>query len=151
MSHCLIVELSDNPVAYHDRVYTDHFDDDMDIQHVADYICEVDNIDEALKTFLRELGDSVEYNAEENSITFKDSTKFFQESYLRFLHLIDTMSIDKFCNPHWSYQITNSVSPLFGTYIYHTGECSYSINDFIRLYGATDKKFYIGGILDYHC
>ena len=154
MSHCLIVELSEEPIAVEDRVTADWFDDCEDIRSVADYVQNIEDTgntyEEAVDMFIKELGAAVTYNEEDNSITFINPEKFFEEDFKIVKELVEKATLKDFMSNSWSYKIRERIQPLFGTYIYHTNECSYSLHEFLRYY-KNGEKLYLGGICDYHC
>lgn len=155
MSHCLIIELSEKPIDIDDRVTAYEFEDDDDIQYAADYIQDLDDAgrtyEESVEDFLGELGGIVTYNKEDNSITFTDVEKYFEKDFKAIKDMVANATIENFVKGSLAYNLRNRISDRFGTYIYHTGECSYPIADFIRDYAKDGSKFYIGGICDYHC
>ncbi|MBQ2619752.1 MAG: hypothetical protein IJF84_00265 [Thermoguttaceae bacterium] len=155
MSHCLIVELSEEPIDIDERVTAYEFEDDDDIQYAADYVQDLDEYgrtyEEAVEDFLGELGDVVTYDKGDNSITFNDIEKYFEEDFNKVKDMVANVTMEKFINGSWVYDLKNHICDRFGTYIYHTGECSYPLAEFIRDYARNGSKFYIGGICDYHC
>lgn len=155
MSHFLIVELSEEPIATEDRVTAGYFYDDADIQYVADYVQDLNetslSYDEAVELFNNELGAAAVYNKEDNSITFTGIEKYFEEDFKAVKEMAATATINDFMNRSWAYKLGDYIHPIFGTYIHHTGDCSYPLPDFLRDYVKDGEKFYIGGICDYHC
>lgn len=154
MSHFLIVELSEEPIAIEDRVTAGYFYDDADIQYVADYVQDLNetilSYDEAVELFNNELGVAAVYNKEDNSITITHIEKFFEEDFKVVKELVENATLDDFMNNYWSYRVKDRINPTFGTYVYHTNECVYSLHDFLRGY-KNGEKLYLGGICDYHC
>lgn len=154
MSHFLIVELSEEPIAIEDRATAGYFYDDSELQHVADYVQDLNetslSYDEAVELFNNELGAAAVYNKEDNSITFTHIEKFFEEDFRVVKELVENATLDDFMDDYWSYRVRDRISPTFGTYVYHTDECTYSLHNFLR--GCKNgEKLYLGGICDYHC
>ncbi len=149
MSHCLIVQLSKEPIDKEDFITPDTFDEDPDIEYVSDYVCERDNYEDDVKWFLEQLGDSVTYDKSDNSITFVNKEEYFKEDFEEFSKLVQNCTLKDFCDHDWMFQVQSYVRPWFDTYIYTY--YSQPMGEFVRDYGNAGEKFYIGGICDYHC
>lgn len=150
MGHCLIVQLSREPIDKEDFIEPYTFDDDDDIRYVADYVCERDNYKESVEWFIEQLGDAVEYNEEDNSFTVIDRESFFKEDFKEFRAITEDFTLHDFCDSSWMNKIQHLARPWFGTYIY-LDNYSQHINEFMRYYCDPGDKYYIGGICDYHC
>lgn len=154
MSHCLIVELSEEPIEIEDRVTAVQFEDSDDINYAADYVQDLNetdlSYDEAVELFNNELGEAVVYNKEDNSITITNIEKFFEKDFRVVKELVENATLDDFMDNYWSYKVRNHIRPVFGTYVYHTDDCSYPLPEFLRGY-KNGEKLYLGGICDYHC
>lgn len=154
MSHCLIVELSEKPIAIEDRVMPGWFDDSTDINYAADYVQSLEEAgityEDAVDSFIKEIGVAATYNKEDNSITFTNIEKFFEGAFKLVKEMVEKATLQDFMNSFWAYRLTDQIRPVFGTYVYHTGECSYPLPEFLRGY-KNGEKLYLGGICDYHC
>lgn len=155
MSHYLIVELSEQPVDIEDRISAYGLEEDQDIQYAADYVQDLEDNDmsyeEAVEDFLDELEGIAIYNKEDNSITFTDTEKYFEEDFKAVKDMVANATLENFIDDSWAYKLRKHIRDQFGTYIHHTGECSWPISEFLREYAKKGAKFYIGGICDYHC
>ena len=155
MSHRLIVELSEEPVAEEDRMTAYDLTEDKDIQYAADYVDDLEDVDityeEAIDLFLQELGVAATYNKEDNSITFVHVKNYFEEDFKIVKEMMEKATLQEFMDSLWIYNVRCYLRPIFGTYIKHTWDGSYPLPEFIRDYAKDGTKFYIGGICDYHC
>lgn len=151
MSHCLIVELSHEPIETLFRVgATTIEEDDGFMATVADYVADIEcPYEEAVQTFLDELGEAVTFDPADNSITFVNKEAFFQESYELFKKIVNNLTLENFMDHRWAWNATECIKSSFGTYIYYY--YPKQIDEFVRDEVHNGDKFYIGGICDYHC
>ena len=149
MSHCLIVQLSKEPIDKEDFITPYTFEDDDDINYVSDYVGEREDYEESVQWFLEQLGASVTYDKSDNSITFVNKEEYFKEDFEKFSKLVQNFTLKDFCDYDWVSKVQRYIRPWFDTHIYM--DYSQPMGEFIREYGKAGEKFYIGGICDYHC
>ena len=151
MSHCLVVELSEEPVRKEDRMKSDRLIDNEEFMATtADYVNDIEEpYEDVVQEFLLELGAAAVYDASDNSITFKHKEMFYKTSFDKFQELAKEATLQDFMKSSWAWKIKDAISPLFGTYIYF--DYPQNIDTFIRDCVVNGSKFYIGGICEYHC
>ena len=149
--HCNVFELSRKPIKESDRMNENTLmDNDSFVGYVADYVADIDEpYEDTVGWLVNELGASVVYNNEDNSITFVHKDMFFKQDYDKFRELIKGVTFKKFLDWKWVHQVKSCLSQDWGTYIYF--DYPMNINDFIRDHVKDGDKFYIGGVVDYHC
>ena len=70
-------------------------------------------------------------------------------AYDEFKELTKDVTLEKFKDWYWVYKVKECLSDESGTYIYY--DYPRTIDDFVRDVVKDGDKFYIGGIVDYHC
>ncbi|NLW24677.1 MAG: hypothetical protein GXY91_05485 [Clostridia bacterium] len=148
--HSRIFQLSDEKINKDDFITEENFYEDSFIGSVADYVS--DNIDRKedikwLMSCLEPYG--VKLDKEEESIVFPKGFKqrYFEERFKKFKETVNGMTLNDFCDSIKAWQLSQIIEKKFDFYIY----VSYPqpLDDFIRDL-EEEKKYFIGGIVDYH-
>lgn len=130
---------------------------------VSDYVKEDKNHDETVDWFLKDLQELTPYvdissEKDKQWIVFKEGFihAYFSRIYPQFeealANLVKNASIEALCGyemEHLLYPLEKMNEDKFGVYIYTRETQLIPLNEFIRQI-EPNKKYYIGGTLDYH-
>lgn len=160
-----IIQVSENPLKNSDYIDTSYYDEDhWFLKEVADYVAESNRgLDiRAFESCMVKYG--FEFGKDEfgQYFTIADKVRYFKESYKAFkkhLASLQEVTLESFSeyNPATESSLFNlmySYEDKFSIYIHDSTYAQENsilipIDEFVRL-SKPNKKYYIGGTLDYH-
>jgi len=149
--HSRIIQLSEEPLHKDDFITESDFYESF-VGSVDDYVADIDDSEREedikwLMSCLEPYG--VKLDKEEESIVFPKGFKqrYFEERFKKFKETVNGMTLNDFCDSIKAWQLSQIIEKKFDFYIY----VSYPqpLDDFIRDL-EEEKKYFIGGIVDYH-
>lgn len=152
--HSRIFQVSTNPINKIDYIDESHYWDHWFLNEVADYVDNSADRDDDIE-WLMEYGKGIIISEDEHGkfLIVTDKEKYFKNAFENFQEAINKVSkytIDDFIQGS-SYEIwliKDSYEDRFGFYIdYDNGLMP--LDKFVRL-STINKKYYIGGTVDYH-
>lgn len=133
------------------------------VGEVADYAVNIDENGGANGAFsaiqwlkdcmVKRLGDLITFN-DDNSFEFSAGfkQKWFKDTFEDFKSVINDITLDDFASSGiLTYKIQNMVESKFEFYIYSIDNCYSTLDSFIREDAKEHVRYYIHGIVDYHC
>lgn len=152
--HSRIFQVSANPINETDYIDECHYWEHWFTNEIADYVANSTDRDGDIE-WLMDCVKGIIISEDENGkfLIVTDKEKYFKNSFENFQKAINKVSkytIDDFIqnSSYEIWKIKNSYENRFGFYI----DCNYdlmSLDRFIRL-SPINKKYYIGGTVDYH-
>ncbi len=155
--HSRIFQISENPVKKEEYINVDKIlDSESFVGTIADYVAESDREEdiEWLVSCIKDYG--IEYDNQQDMIIFKKGFKenYFQGRFEKLKEKINSMTLEEFAKGDFSlYEIRMLIEEKFGFYVYYKGDYCDDImpfDSFVRMM-EEERKYYIGGTLDYHC
>lgn len=155
--HSRIFQISKNPVKKEEYINVDKIlDSESFVGTIADYVTESDREEdiEWLVSCIKDYG--IEYDNQQDMIIFKKGFKenYFRERFEKLKEKINSMTLEEFAKGDFSlYEIRMLIEEKFGFYVYCKGVYCDDIMPFdlfVRMM-EEERKYYIGGTLDYHC
>lgn len=151
--HSRIFQVSDAPFEREDYITECDYYDHWFTREIADYVNDDCNREDDI-AWLKESVKGFEFGKDDSGEYFivTDKVKYFEEAFYRFKDAIDKIkdcTIDEFVNGIYGmWDLKDSYDDKYGFYIDNDGDME-SLDGFIRGCFA-DKKYYIGGTVDYH-
>lgn len=152
--HSRIFQVSTNPINETDYIDECCYWDHWFINEVADYVANSTDRDGDIE-WLMEYSKGIIISEDENGkfLIITDKEKYFKNAFENFQEAINKVSkytIDDFIqsSSYEIWKIKDSYENMFGFYI----DCNddlMSLDRFVRL-SPINKKYYIGGTVDYH-
>ena len=151
--HSRIFQVSDASFEKEDYITGCDYYDHWFTREIADYVNDDCNREDDI-AWLKESVKGFEFGKDDSGEYFivTDKVKYFEEAFYRFKDAIDKIkdcTIDEFVNGIYGmWDLKDSYDDKYGFYIDNDGDME-SLDGFIRECFA-DKKYYIGGTVDYH-
>lgn len=166
--HSRIYELKEDPNV-EDELCEDTLESSFYDRYGIDYTdeCTGEEYTSSMDWFGSAHGDCVEINKEEKSVVFKDITGIMEHSYNTFMETLEKLqncTIEQFTGEqkmipgdldsdagHLLWRLNDAWASHSEFYVYHDGYAQ-PLLDWLRNLSEEDrkKKYYFGGILDYH-
>jgi oligoribonuclease NrnB/cAMP/cGMP phosphodiesterase (DHH superfamily) len=148
--HSRIFQLSDEKIKKNNYVRASDFYEDSFIGSVADYVSDDIDRKEDIKWLMERLKPyGAILNKKEESIFFPKGfkKKYFSKKFEELKKMVNEMTLEEFIDGITAYKLEQIIESKFDFYIYI--EYLQPLDDFVR--GLEEgKKYYIGGIVNYH-
>lgn len=159
--HSRIFQVSLSPINKSNYIIESDYWDHWFLNEIADYVAESNDRNEDiewLKNCYKEKG--IEFGADNNGEYFivKSKQAYFKQQFNKFMETIDKIknyTLDNFAQGfHEMWLLKNAYEEKFGAFYVDIGidedEDLMSFDSFVRMC-TIEKKYYIGGTMDYHC
>lgn len=155
--HSRIIELSLEPIKEDDMIAASDiiYDEDSTfIGAVADYVVDSDR-DNDINWFTEYVSNShpAEYVDDEEAIIFKDGFEisFFKKRFESFVEKAKNITLEEFAKDTnlECYKLKCLLEDKYSFYVWFEKRLI-TLDSFIRGYLETNKKYYLGGTIDYH-